>query len=114
VTHINKSMEVNRKGDLAENYAITWLWEQNYEVFRNAGRTGEIDLIAVDPNQVVVKIDVKTMHVFDNGEVMIKSCRTPRQKKIGVVILGFDPSTKNCRWIKHADHSNVIQLQLAI
>ena len=25
----------SRKGDLAEYYAVTWLWDNGYEVFKN-------------------------------------------------------------------------------
>ena len=30
---------------MAEFYAVTWLWDQGYEVFRNCGCDGMIDLI---------------------------------------------------------------------
>ena len=29
------SEDVSRKGDLAEYYAVTWLWDNGYEVFQN-------------------------------------------------------------------------------
>ena len=35
-----------RTGDIAEHYAITWLWDNGYEVFLNPGASGPIDLIA--------------------------------------------------------------------
>ena len=38
----------NRKGDFAEYYAVTWLWDNGYEVFQNSGCTGPIDIIAMD------------------------------------------------------------------
>ena len=37
----------NRKGDFAEYYAVTWLWDNGYEVFQNSGCTGPIDMIAI-------------------------------------------------------------------
>ena len=33
---------------MAEYYAVTWLWDNGYEVFRNCGCTGSVDLIARD------------------------------------------------------------------
>ena len=39
-----KPNDSSRKGDLAEYYAVTWLWDNGYEVFRNTGCTGPIDL----------------------------------------------------------------------
>ena len=38
----------NRTGDIAEHYAVTWLWDNGYEVFKNCGCTGPIDIIAKD------------------------------------------------------------------
>lgn len=63
-------MENNRKGDLAEIKAVAWLWEQGYEVFRNVGCTGKIDIVAIKDDEVL-KIDVKT--ICWNGESWSKS-----------------------------------------
>ena len=41
-------LNTNRKGDFAEYYAVTWLWDQGYEVFQNSGCTGPVDMIAMD------------------------------------------------------------------
>ncbi len=30
-----KEKSASRKGDLAEYYAVTWLWDNGYEVFKN-------------------------------------------------------------------------------
>ena len=38
----------SRLGDIAEHYAITYLWDQGYNVFKNSGCTGPVDLIAID------------------------------------------------------------------
>ena len=29
--------EPNKVGDMAEHYAITWLWDKGYHVFKNSG-----------------------------------------------------------------------------
>ena len=50
----------SRVGDLAEHYAITWLWDNGYQVFENCGCTGPIDLIAMDEEGNIKKIDVKS------------------------------------------------------
>ena len=41
----------SRKGDMAEFYAVTWLWDNGYEVFKNCGCTGLADLIASNPQK---------------------------------------------------------------
>ena len=43
VRHINK----NRLGDMGEHYATTWLWDKGYEVFKNAGCTGAVDILSL-------------------------------------------------------------------
>ena len=35
---------------MAEYYAVTWLWDNGYEVFKNCGCTGAIDLIGCPVN----------------------------------------------------------------
>ena len=49
----------SRKGDFAEFYAVTWLWDHGYEVFVNSGSTGPIDMIAFKDGETIL-IDVKT------------------------------------------------------
>ena len=97
----NEKLNDGRKGDIAEHYAITWLWDQGYEVFMNAGSQGPIDMIAFDPvNKVTKFIDVKTSRNDSN----LRGCgrvRSEIQKELGVVIITFDRKTRKLRWVKH-------------
>ena len=43
----------SRKGDFAEYYAVTWLWDKGYEVFQNSGCSGPVDLIAIKNNEII-------------------------------------------------------------
>lgn len=61
-------MERNRKGDIAEYKAAIWLMEQGYEVFRNMGYTGPVDLIAKIDNEYL-NIDVKTLQRKNNDYI---------------------------------------------
>lgn len=89
----------NRKGDFAEYYAVTWLWDNGYEVFKNSGSTGMIDLIAIRDGEITL-IDVKTDKV-NSLYKDFSSHRTQAQKEAGVVLLSFDPRTRKCRFVKH-------------
>ena len=92
----------NRKGDLAEYYAVTWLWDNGYEVFVNAGCTGPIDMIAYKDGEVKL-IDVKTSSK-DHREGYphrIGTGRTPLQKEMGVVLLSYHPETRKLAWVDH-------------
>ena len=91
-----------RKGDLAEYYAVTWLWDNGYEVFPNAGSSGPIDMVAFKDGEITL-IDVKTFYT-DNpntASMTASSARTQEQKNLGVVLLGFAPETRKLRWINH-------------
>ena len=106
IENINNSQN-SRLGDIAEYYAVTWLWDQGYEVFTNAGCTGAIDMIAVDEDGKCFYIDVKTMYqkIVNGVKLPYRSTMagalTPYQKEIGVQALGFDPDTRKCKFIEH-------------
>ena len=98
--HTNNS---SRKGDLAEYYAVTWLWDKGYEVFKNAGCTGIVDLIARDIHGKIIFIDVKTFNKDTrwNGTWTNNKSRSKEQIDMGVQILGFNPETRKLRFIDH-------------
>jgi hypothetical protein len=97
----------NRKGDLAEYYAVTWLWDQGYEVFQNSGCTGPIDMIAMTKQGDVTLIDVKTAqpdHRSKTGnKIQFKTGRTGLQIKLGVQFLLFNPDNRELRFAEHTE-----------
>jgi len=97
VKHINNP---NRKGDFAEYYAVTWLWDNGYEVFKNTGCTGLVDMIAMKDG-ISTFIDVKTMTKDKGTDYRGKISRTDEQKKLNVQFLLFHPETRDLRWSKH-------------
>ena len=99
-------VDSNRKGDVGEYYAVTWLWDQGYEVFRNAGCSGPIDLIAYNQEtQETLLIDVKTFQeqVVGGGRYSNTNVRSQLQKELNVVLLGFNPITRKLRFIDHRE-----------
>jgi len=93
VKHIDKHSP-NRKGDLAEYYAVTWLWDNGYEVFKNCGCDGAVDLIAIKNGETTF-IDVKTKYPTSGIG------RTEEQLKLNVQILNYHPSTRKINFVKH-------------
>tara|TARA_Y100000361_G_C11070186_1_gene295281 strand:- start:441 stop:749 length:309 start_codon:yes stop_codon:yes gene_type:complete len=92
-----------RTGDIAEHYAITWLWDNGYEVFLNPGANGPIDLIAYKDGKCIL-VDVKSLWLDKACNSWKNSgTRTARQKEMGVVFLGFNPRTRKLRWIQHRE-----------
>ena len=92
----------NRKGDFAEYYAVTWLWDNGYEVFQNSGCTGPVDMIAMDKKGNILLIDVKTFKQQTFGRVSsTPTSRTKKQTKLGVKILGFNSKTRELRFVDH-------------
>ena len=98
-----KKHSTNRKGDLAEFYAVTWLWDNGYEVFKNCGCDGFIDLVARDPEGQVTLIDVKTARrdYRTENSYTSRTTRTEEQIKAGVQYLLYLPDTRKLRWVKH-------------
>ena len=98
--HIN---DRSRKGDLAEYYAVTWLWDNCYEVFQNSGCTGPIDMIAIKDGTTTF-VDVKTMQKDKQSpSYRGKHGRTTEQKELDVRLLLFNPETRKLRWSKHRE-----------
>lgn len=95
----------SRNGDFAEYYAVTWLWDQGYEVFQNCGCSGPIDIVAIDPNGNTLLIDVKTANKSGRKNDLRNafSARNALQKKLGVVILQFNPDTRQLKFTEHRD-----------
>ena len=93
----------SRKGDMAEFYAVTWLWDNGYEVFKNCGCTGLVDLIAVDKKGNTKLIDVKTFHKDNRwkGTWTGVAPRSKEQKSRGVQILGYNPESRKLRFVEH-------------
>jgi Holliday junction resolvase-like predicted endonuclease len=87
-----------RKGDLAEYYAVTWLWDRGYEVFPNAGCSGPIDIVAFKDGEATL-IDVKTRR--RSPACSTTQVRTQEQKNMGVVFLSFNPDTRKLKWVNH-------------
>ena len=90
-----KPTDPNRIGDMAEYYAVTWLWDNGYQVFRNCGCTGAIDIVAIDPEGQVKLLDVKS---YKDGRL---AGRTKLQKELGVEYLHFNSVTRKCRFVEH-------------
>jgi len=93
VKRINHTQD-NRKGDMAEFYAVTWLWDNGYEVFKNCGCTGPVDLIATKDGKTTL-IDVKTKS-GRSGRT-----RSVEQLHLDVKILNYNPETRKLNFVKH-------------
>jgi hypothetical protein len=105
----NTHMSPSRAGDFTEYYAVTWLWDQGYEVFKNCGCDGPVDLIARAEDGTIILIDVKTYRK-STGSKSVTSFRktgdrTERQIEMGVQILGFDPRDRKCYFVEHRDEA---------
>ena len=114
ITGVNSTKHSSsRKGDFAEYYAVTWLWDQGYEVFKNAGCTGSVDMIATKDGEVTL-IDVKTFRARKDyqpadivkGIGMAYGQRSKEQIEAGVKLLGFNPVTRQLRFVEHRNEKS--------
>ena len=95
--------DLSRKGDFGEYYAVTWLWDQGYEVFQNSGCSGPVDMIAIDKKGDTIFIDVKTATTTsqNSNNLCNTQVRTKKQIKLNVQILSFNPATRELKFINH-------------
>jgi len=92
----------SRVGDLSEFYSITWLWDQGYEVFPNAGSQGPVDMIAWHPDtEETIFIDVKTSDNNRNDPT-----RTRRQASKKVKVLLYNQDTRKLRFVGHRNEKS--------
>jgi len=89
-------MEKNRLGDLSEIKAVAWLWKEGYEVFRNMGCTGKVDLIATKDG-IIKLIDVKTLP-RKNGNICFRVNDHEEQRARGIVFLYVDAGSEQVGW----------------
>tara|TARA_R100000329_G_scaffold147617_1_gene135432 strand:+ start:683 stop:1033 length:351 start_codon:yes stop_codon:yes gene_type:complete len=100
----------SRVGDISEYYAVTWLWDNGYEVFLNAGSSGPVDMIAMDKDGNTILIDVKTMqkdYRTTNNIYTQRKQRTEIQKDLGVKIVSFNPKTRKLNFVNHKEENQL-------
>ena len=90
-------------GDLAEFYAVTWLWDNGFEVYQNSGSTGPVDIVAIKNGKVWL-FDIKSK----KSELNWGFTRTFAQEMLGVQILVFNPRTRKMRFVKLRKHNEGI------
>tara|TARA_E500000331_G_scaffold349514_1_gene392823 strand:- start:682 stop:1059 length:378 start_codon:yes stop_codon:yes gene_type:complete len=100
---MKKINDPSRVGDMAEHYAITYLWDKDYQVFKNCGSTGPIDMVAIDKEGNVKLIDVKS---YKDGRL---SSRSKTQKQLGVQYLHYNSETRKLKFINHRAKPNYIK-----
>ena len=89
----------NRVGDMSEFYAVTWLWDQGYEVFVNAGSDGMVDMIAWHPStEETILIDVKTVRCKHRQSGRFLSLE---QRERGVRVLKYNADSRELDFVRH-------------
>jgi len=81
----------SRTGDISELKLVTHYWEKGYEVFRNLGSTGLIDIIVVCPKtKEILLLDVKTPTIkVDNYNIttIYAGHTNEKQRILGVEVV---------------------------
>ena len=96
-----ESMNSNKSriGDIVELKAQTWLLEQGYEVFRNVSGKGPIDMLAMDTEGKITRIDVKKVVDGKRKRVRVNQPRlTDKQKELDVKLLHYDEKENVFAW----------------
>tara|TARA_R100001591_G_scaffold1130_1_gene2890 strand:+ start:4144 stop:4446 length:303 start_codon:yes stop_codon:yes gene_type:complete len=80
----------HKKGFINHTKAILWLTENNYYVFNNISGLGPCDVIAMNDDGDIIKIDIKSESIRKTGTHAghkIRRMPSEQQKKMGVKLL---------------------------
>ena len=85
-------MNSNLKGCFAENLSVCYLQELGFHVFKGNQTNSPVDLIALDPKTLKVRLfDVKTRNYRKDGTKISRNARAPE-----VELLYVDIAKKEC------------------
>ena len=85
-------MNSNLKGCFAENLSVCYLQEMGYHVFKGNQTNSPVDLIALDPKTLKVRLfDIKTRNYRKDGSTISCNARAPE-----VELLYVDITKKEC------------------
>ena len=81
----------SRTGDITELEVALHLLNEGYEVFKNVGCTGLVDLVVICPKtKEILLYDVKTTTTYtdrDNITTIYSNAATEEQRKLGVEVV---------------------------
>ena len=85
-------MNPNLKGCFAENLSVCYLQEMGYHVFKGNQTNSPVDLIALNPKTLEVRLfDIKTRNYRKDGSKIARNARNPL-----VELLYVDINKKEC------------------
>ena len=85
-------MNRNVKGCFAENLSVCYLQEMGYHVFKGNQTNSPVDLIALNPKTLEVRLfDIKTRNYRKDGSKIARNARNPL-----VELLYVDINKKEC------------------
>ena len=97
-------LDMHVKGKEAENLAQIYFLKNGYHVFNNISQHGCIDLIVVNKDNELLKVDVKSVCRRARDGFIINRCRTELQKKLDVKILYVDTDKRECYFYKEDEN----------
>jgi len=92
------------KGAIAENLAKNYFLNKGYLVFPNLTAQGCIDMVIINQNNKIMKIDVKSVSIRERDGYPVMRSRTLLQKKLDVKLLYVDVNKREC-WF-YQEHKN--------
>tara|TARA_R100000687_G_C6403321_1_gene142948 strand:+ start:489 stop:770 length:282 start_codon:yes stop_codon:yes gene_type:complete len=85
-------MNRNLKGCFAENLSVCYLQEMGYHVFKGNQTNSPVDLIALNPKTLEVRLfDIKTRNYRKDGSKIARNTRSPL-----IELLYVDIDKKEC------------------
>ena len=84
------------KGTIAENLAKNYFLNKGYLVFPNLTAQGCIDMVVINKNNEIMKIDVKSVSIRERDGYPIMRARSLLQKNLDVKLFYVDIEKKEC------------------
>jgi len=84
------------KGAIAENLAKNYFLNKGYLVFPNLTAQGCIDMVIINQNNKIMKIDVKSVSIRERDGYPVMRSRTLLQKKLDVKLFYVDVNKREC------------------
>jgi Holliday junction resolvase-like predicted endonuclease len=86
-----------RQGDLGELSAMEWLGSQGYDVWLPVGHSPDIDLIAEDTDERLLRVQVKTTTFRRKNRWIVAICTRGGNRSWNGIVKRF--SAKRCDWL---------------
>jgi hypothetical protein len=90
-------LSARRQGDIGEFSAMQWLNGEGYKIWLPLGHSPNVDMIAEDDDEQMLRVQVKTSAYQRNGRWVVAICTRGGNRSWSGLVKRF--STERCDWL---------------